>query len=296
MSLESIINSIQELDLTKKDLREIIQVATEKKRNAPNKTGTSTRKKKDPNAPKRGKTSFMYWCADYREKHQDEGKFSAKVLGPIWKEMDDEEKEPFVELATADNERYKSEMEAYKSESDGSDAEQLSDTDTGAGVGLEDDAPDFEDEDHPLLNETQDVGGLDTGDEEEQEQDEDHPLLNGSDVGGLDIDDLEEEEQEEELEEELVEPIEPVKNKSAYKHFKEIYISEHHDRKYKDKELKSIWKGLEDKSEYEEMAKADKRRYKTQMKDYEIAKKKYEKAKLKIEEGAETDDLSDDDF
>jgi len=270
MSLESIINSIQEVDLTKKELREIIQVATEKKRNAPNKTGSSTRKKKDPNAPKRGKTSFMYWCADYREKHQGEGKFSAKVLGPIWKEMDDEEKEPFVELATADNERYKSEMELYKSESDGSDAEQLSDTDTGAGVRLEDDAPEFEDEEDPLLN-------------------------GSDDVGGLDIDDLEEEEQDDN-DDELIEPIEPVKYKNPYNHFKEIYISEHHDRKYKDKELKSIWKGLDDKSEYEEMTKADKRRYKLQQKEYDIAMKKYEKAKLKIEEGAETEDLSDDDF
>ena len=144
MSLESIIKSINDLELTKKDLRDIIKVATEKKKNAPNKTGSKTRKKKDPNAPKRGKSSFMYWCADYREKHQDEGKFSAKVLGPIWKEMDDEEKEPFVELAEADKERYKSEKEAYKSESDGSDTETTSDT--GEGVGLEEDAPEFEDE------------------------------------------------------------------------------------------------------------------------------------------------------
>lgn len=270
MSLESIIKSINDLDLTKKDLREIIKVATEKKKDAPNKTGSKTRKKKDPNAPKRGKTSFMYWCADYREKHHDEGKFSAKVLGPIWKEMDDEDKEPFVKLAEADNERYKSEMEAYKSESDGSDTEQPSDTDTGAGVGLEDDAPEFEDEDHPLLNETQDVGGLDTGDEEEDEQ--------------------------EEQEEELVEPIKPTKYKNPYNHFKEIYVSEHHDRNYTDKELRSIWKELEDKSEYEEMAKADKRRFKQQEKDYEKAKKKYEKAKLKMEEGAETEDLTDDEW
>ena len=71
-------------------------------------------------------------------------------------------------------------------------------------------------------------------------------------------------------------------NSLFLKKIKEIYISEHHDRKYKDKELRSIWKELEDKSEYEEMAKADKRRYNTQMKDYEKAKKKYEKAKLKM--------------
>ena len=122
---------------------------------------------------------------------------------------------------------------------------------TGEGVGLEEDAPEFEDEE----------GGEEGGEQEEQE---------------------------------LVEPIEPVKNKSAYIHFKEIYVSEHHDRKYTDKELRSIWKELEDKSEYEEMAKADKRRFKQQEKDYEKAKKKYEKAKLKMEEGAETEDLTDD--
>ena len=252
MSLESIIKSINDLELTKKDLRDIIKVATEKKREAPNKTGSKTRKKKDPNAPKRGKTSFMYWCADYREKHQDEGKFSAKVLGPIWKEMDDEDKQPFVELANADNERYKSELEAYKSESDGSDTESKDEEvksdenseltgseEEAAGVGLEDDAPKFEDVEVPTK------------------------------------------------------PTEPTKNKNAYKHFAETYVLEHTDRKYKSKELKQIWSDLEDKSEYEEMEKEDKKRYKQQMKDYEKDLEKYEKAQLKIEEGAETEDLTD---
>jgi high mobility group protein B3 len=248
MSLESIIKLMSELDLSKKEYREIIKVATEKKKVAPNKTGSTTRKKKDPNAPKRGKTSFMYWCADYREKHQDEGKFSAKVLGPIWSEMDGEEKQPFVDLATADGERYKTEMEAYKSESDGSDTESkdeselTSSEEEAAGVGLEDDAPEFE------------------------EDDEETPKK----------------------------PIEPSKNKTAYKHFAENYVIEHSDRKYKGNELKQIWKELEDKSDYEEMAKADKKRYKQQMKDYEKDLKKYEKAQLKIEEGAETEDLTDD--
>ncbi len=255
MSLESIIKSINDLDLTKKNLRDIIKVATEKKRGAPNKTGSTTRKKKDPNAPKRGKTSFMYWCADYREKHQDEGKFSAKVLGPIWSEMDDEEKKPFVELANADNERYKTEMEAYKSESDGSDTESKDEVvksedeseltgseEEAVGVGLEDDAPEFE------------------------EDEEDTPKK----------------------------PIEPSKNTTAYKHFAETYVLEHTDRKYTKSELKEIWNDLEDKSEYEEMAKADKKRYKQQMKDYEKDLEKYEKAVLKIEEGAETEDLTDD--
>ena len=162
-------------------------------------------------------------------------------------------------------------MEAYKSESDGSDTEQPSEIDSGAGVGLEDDAPDFEDEEQHLLDETQDVGEVDIEEDDEQEDDKQE-------------------------EEELVEPIEPVKNKTAYKHFKEIYISEHHDRKYKDKELKSIWKELDDKSEYEEMAKADKRRYNTQMKEYEIAKKKYEKAQMKTIFGSDSEDLSDEDL
>jgi len=254
MSLESIIKSINELELTKKDLREIIKIATEKKREAPNKIGSKSSKKKDPNAPKRGKTSFMYWCADYRENHKDEGKFSAKVLGPFWSEMDDEEKQPFVELATADNERYKSEMDAYKSESDGSDTESKDEVvkseeeseltgseEEAAGVGLEDDAPNFED-----------------GDEETPKK-----------------------------------PIEPSKNKSAYKHFAENYVLEHSDRKYKSTELKQIWSDLEDKSDYEEMATADKKRYKQQMKDYQKDLAKYEKAQLKIEEGAETEDLTD---
>lgn len=254
MSLESIIKLMSELDLNKKDYREIIKVATEKKKEAPNKTGSKTSKKKDPNAPKRGKTSFMYWCADYRKEHQDEGKFSAKVLGPIWSEMDNEEKQPFVELAAADGERYKTEMEAYKSDSEESDTES------------KDEEVKSEDESELTASEEEAAGvGLEDEALESEDGDEDTPKK----------------------------PIEPSKNKTAYKHFAENYVLEHSDRKYNGKELRKIWKDLEDKSEYEEMAKADKKRHKQQMKDYEKDLAKYEKAQLKIEEGAETEDLTD---
>lgn len=255
MSLESIIKSINDLELTKKDLRDIIKVATEKKKVAPNKTGTTTRKKKDPNAPKRGKSSWIYFWNDYREKNECPESTTyrewMKIVGPIWTEMDDEEKQPFVELAAADKLRAKKEKEEYeagKSESDGSDTESKDESELTAseeeavGVGLEDDAPEFED-----------------GDDETPKK-----------------------------------PIKPSKNKTDYKHFSENYVLEHSDRKYTGTELKQIWKELEDKSEYKEMAMADKKRFKQQMKNYEKDLKKYEKAQLKIEEGAETEDLTDD--
>ena len=270
MSLESIIKSIEELDLSKKDLREIIKISTEKKRSLPNLTGPNTRKKK------RGKSAWNFFMAKEHNPRPEDIPYKEwrTSMGEKWANMDDEEKQPFNDLAIADKLRIEKEMDDSKedkSESDGSDSEQPSDIDSGAGVGLEDDAPDFEDEEHPISDETHDEKII--TDEEDEE-----------------VEEVEEEDEEVEL----VEPIKPVKNKSEYDHFKEIYVSEHHERKYKKSELKKIWNELEDKSEYQEMAKADKRRYKTQKKEYEIAMKKYEKAQMKSIFGSDSEDLSED--
>jgi len=81
---------------------------------------TVTMKKvKDPNAPKRGKSSYIFFCMDKREEikeaNPDMGaKEIIRELGRIWKEdMSDDEKQHYVEMSTQDKQRYEKEMETY---------------------------------------------------------------------------------------------------------------------------------------------------------------------------------------
>eukprot|EP01050_Picozoa_sp_SAG11_P025665 SAG11_NODE_5870_length_1444_cov_1.449814_1_plen_163_part_00 len=69
------------------------------------------RKKKDPNAPKRAMTAFMFYSIERRpqlkEEHPDWafGEFG-KQIGMEWREMSDDDKEPYTDQAAADKERY----------------------------------------------------------------------------------------------------------------------------------------------------------------------------------------------
>ncbi|KAH8058667.1 hypothetical protein JL722_5895 [Aureococcus anophagefferens] len=77
------------------------------------------RKKKDPNAPKGKSSAYIMFGnakrAEVKEQHPD---FSlgdiGRELGKRWKELTDDDKKPYVDLATADAERYDREMAAYK--------------------------------------------------------------------------------------------------------------------------------------------------------------------------------------
>ncbi|KAG8777294.1 Non-histone chromosomal protein 6 [Serendipita sp. 397] len=94
-------------------------------------------KKKDPHAPKKALSPYMFFTQEWREKIKEEnpgigfGKslvFSANVallisftgevakrLGAKWKSMSDEEKEPYVEKHQADKKRAEDAKEAYES-------------------------------------------------------------------------------------------------------------------------------------------------------------------------------------
>lgn len=83
--------------------------------------------KKDPNAPKKAKTSYMYFCDDRRAALKaDNPKASvgemSKIMGAEWKELSAEEKKPYEDKAAADKSRYAQEKGAYE-EKDGSDEE-----------------------------------------------------------------------------------------------------------------------------------------------------------------------------
>lgn len=76
------------------------------------------KKKKDPNAPKRGMSAYLFFCSEHRADlagKNPELKMTdiAKLLAQKWKETSDEDKKPFNEKAAADKARYQQEMEAY---------------------------------------------------------------------------------------------------------------------------------------------------------------------------------------
>ena len=77
---------------------------------------------KDPEKPKRAKTSYLYFCeekrppilAEYRKKNQKIiiGDV-AKQLSKEWSKLSEKDKAPYVALSEADKQRYLDAMEAY---------------------------------------------------------------------------------------------------------------------------------------------------------------------------------------
>ncbi|KAI9726151.1 MAG: Non-histone chromosomal protein 6 [Chrysothrix sp. TS-e1954] len=75
-------------------------------------------KKKDPNAPKRGLSAYMFFANDQRDKVRSEQpglKFGdvGKVLGERWKALSEAQKAPYEKKAAADKKRYEDEKAAY---------------------------------------------------------------------------------------------------------------------------------------------------------------------------------------
>eukprot|EP00301_Raphidiophrys_heterophryoidea_P005784 c12394_g1_i3.p1 GENE.c12394_g1_i3~~c12394_g1_i3.p1 ORF type:complete len:245 (+),score=70.60 c12394_g1_i3:222-956(+) len=76
------------------------------------------RKKKDPNAPKKGLTDFMLFQQDMRaevKKEHPEATFGeiGKILGEKWKNISQAEKLKYQERSQKDKERYRAEKEKY---------------------------------------------------------------------------------------------------------------------------------------------------------------------------------------
>jgi len=83
-------------------------------------TKKKTKKVKDPLKPKRGQTAYFIWLGDNRSRIKSELDDSAKIgdiakeAGRQWKELSDEEKQPFQEKSVEDRARYQKEMETYE--------------------------------------------------------------------------------------------------------------------------------------------------------------------------------------
>ncbi|KAF2819089.1 non-histone chromosomal protein 6 [Ophiobolus disseminans] len=78
----------------------------------------SGKKKKDPNAPKRGLSAYMFFANEQREKVREDNpgiKFGevGKLLGEKWKALNEKQRAPYDAKAATDKKRYEEEKAAY---------------------------------------------------------------------------------------------------------------------------------------------------------------------------------------
>ncbi|KAG7001950.1 hypothetical protein G7Y79_00030g064830 [Physcia stellaris] len=76
------------------------------------------KKQKDPNAPKRGLSAYMFFANEQRENVREENPGISfgqvgKVLGERWKALNAKQREPYEAKAATDKERYLSEKASY---------------------------------------------------------------------------------------------------------------------------------------------------------------------------------------
>ncbi|OAL49406.1 non-histone chromosomal protein 6 [Pyrenochaeta sp. DS3sAY3a] len=76
------------------------------------------KKKKDPNAPKRGLSAYMFFANEQRDKVREDNpgiKFGevGKLLGEKWKALSEKQRTPYEAKAATDKKRYEEEKAAY---------------------------------------------------------------------------------------------------------------------------------------------------------------------------------------
>jgi len=81
------------------------------------------KKKKDPNAPKRGLSAYMFFANEKRDTVREENPGIAfgqvgKILGEKWKALSDTDRLPYEAKAKNDKERYEREKETYKAQAE----------------------------------------------------------------------------------------------------------------------------------------------------------------------------------
>ncbi|KAJ5924737.1 nonhistone chromosomal protein 6A [Penicillium verhagenii] len=79
----------------------------------------TTRRKKDPNAPKRGLSAYMFFANDNRDAVREENPGITfgqvgKTLGDKWKALTESERKPYDEKAATDKKRYEDEKAKYQ--------------------------------------------------------------------------------------------------------------------------------------------------------------------------------------
>lgn len=106
------------LETMARQLSEVSQKVDLVMQNASVGDGKRRKKQRDPNAPKKSKNGYMFYCQDNRERVKKEhpgidGKEIVKHLSNQWNGLSDKQKAPYLKKANADKERYQQEMTAY---------------------------------------------------------------------------------------------------------------------------------------------------------------------------------------
>jgi len=107
---------------------------------APRKKSKAKQKKKDPNAPKKGMSAFMFYSVATRpilKKQHPNATFGelAKLVGRSFKELSEKEMKKWKDKAAQDKKRYEKQMANYKPKAPSSDEEESEDEDSGSGSG-----------------------------------------------------------------------------------------------------------------------------------------------------------------
>ncbi|KAL7761961.1 hypothetical protein ACKLNR_008496 [Fusarium oxysporum f. sp. zingiberi] len=76
---------------------------------------------KDPNAPKRGLSAYMFFANEQRENVREENPGISfgqvgKLLGERWKALNEKQRAPYEAKAAADKKRYEDEKQAYNAD------------------------------------------------------------------------------------------------------------------------------------------------------------------------------------
>ena len=104
---------------SKAHLKKMAKGKVEKKEKETKALVLLAKRKRDPNAPKRPMTAFMYFAREERPKvMKDNPNFSVpeigKELGARWRKLEDNERAKFDALAAKDMARYQAQMKKYK--------------------------------------------------------------------------------------------------------------------------------------------------------------------------------------
>ncbi|KAM0795993.1 high mobility group box domain-containing protein [Usnea florida] len=86
------------------------------------------KKKKDPNAPKRGLSAYMFFANEQRDNVREENPGISfgqvgKVLGERWKALSGKQREPYEAKARTDKQRYEDEKASYNANDEEEDEE-----------------------------------------------------------------------------------------------------------------------------------------------------------------------------
>ncbi|KAJ1919450.1 Non-histone chromosomal protein 6 [Tieghemiomyces parasiticus] len=82
-------------------------------------SGKKRRAKKDPNAPKRYMSAYMWFAQDVRDRVKQESPTLTfgeigKKLGQLWRELPEHERGPYQRKSDEDKARYEREKAAYE--------------------------------------------------------------------------------------------------------------------------------------------------------------------------------------